>query len=92
MMKQNLTLLMRRLLASDYLLERIEISKTIIHFLNTSIRDFGPIELVMREHFIKMIKVCAVHFDSCKSTVALQIAIFYKENYIDGIEELPFAA
>ena len=90
-MQTYLPQLVRKLLFTEHILDRLQISKTILETIETA-GDCGQIEVTLRNHFASLVKVCALNPTASQRIMLLDLANFYAENYIEHAYELPIAA
>lgn len=82
-MRYNFVSLTQQLLLTDNILDRITISHKIFELIELSVNNCNDIELVVREHFIECIKVCAVNPNSFQHSEIIEIAHKYRKNCLD---------
>ncbi|CAM3396074.1 hypothetical protein FLLO111716_08120 [Flavobacterium longum] len=91
-MPDHLPSIVQKMLRHEHVLDRMSVAKEIFQSLESDIDDFGPIEKVLKKHFISRLKVCALHRDAAQTAIVILLANFYVKNYQDFIDDFPAAA
>ncbi len=91
-MKNNITTLILNLLVSENRMHRSRIAESVVDFLNINVADFGGIERQVRKHFISRIEICVENPTSQCRIILFAFADFYKDVYIEYVQELNIAA
>lgn len=91
-MPDHLPLLVHKMLRHEHVLDRMSVAKEIFQSLESDIDDFGPVEKVLKKHFISRLKVCALHRDAAQTAIVIRLAHFYVKNYQDFFDDFPAAA
>ncbi|RZJ31985.1 MAG: hypothetical protein EOO48_00335 [Flavobacterium sp.] len=83
--------LVRKLLFTEHIVERLQISKVILETIH-SLGDCGQIEAAIRNQFVSLVKVCALNPTAKQRALLLEVATFYAQNYLTHPYEVPIAA
>lgn len=82
-MPDHLPAFILKMLRQEQVTDRMTVANEIFVSLEDDIDDFGPIEKVMKKHFISRLKVCALHRNPESKSVINRLAQFYVKNYRD---------
>ena len=91
-MPNQLPSLVQEMLRHEHVLERMTVANEIVQSLENDIDNFGPVEKVLKRHFISRLKVCALHRAVVQTSIVLQLTHFYVNNYQDFSVDFPLAA
>jgi hypothetical protein len=91
-MGKNISQLVSKMLFSDQILQRMNISRNILSTLKSSAYGVGSIAEAMKVHFASRIKACALNPSSKHRRSVCEMAKFYDGHADDGFAELPDAA
>lgn len=80
-MDRKITRQIYKLLATDNLPQRIDISIAVFRMLGT-VGDYGSVEPVMRKHLADRVKVCIFNPVSPHGVVLSLLANFYDRHYV----------
>lgn len=91
-MPDHLPSIVQKMLHREHVLDRMAVANQIFQSLEDDIDDFGPIEKVLKKHFISRLKICALHRDATQTAIVIRLAHFYVKNYQDFLDHFPAAA